>query len=229
MQMIYLLPALILLLVILGPGLWVRAVMRRYHLPADRYPQSGVELASWLLAKESVTEVGVEKIEAGDHYDPIARMVRLSQENYDGHSITALAVAAHEVGHALQHARGYSPLIWRTRLVRALAPLERLGAGLLLAAPLALILTRVPLLGAASFLGGLLSLGSAVAIHAVTLPTEFNASFARALPLLKTHQLLHPDDLPKARRVLFAAALTYVAASLMSLLNIARWWAILRR
>lgn len=227
--MIYLIPGLIVLALLIGPGLWVRAVMRRYHHPVDRYPQSGVELARWLLARESVTNVGVEKTDDGDHYDPAERMVRLSPPNFDGHSITALAVAAHEVGHAIQDARGYGPLRWRSVLVRALAPLERLGAGLLLAAPLALILTRVPLISAASFLGGLLSLGSAVVIHAVTLPTELNASFVRALPLLKTHELVHDSDMPKVRRVLFAAALTYVSASLMSLLNIARWWAILRR
>ena len=79
------------------------------------------------------------------------------------------------------------------------------------------------------FTGGLLTLGSAVLIHILTLPTEFDASFKRALPLLKNQDVLYASDERHARRLLQAAALTYVSASLLSLLNIARWWAILRR
>ena len=79
------------------------------------------------------------------------------------------------------------------------------------------------------FLGGLLTLLSSTVVHFVTLPTEIDASFARALPLLDKHNILHKTDRPHARKLLKAAALTYVSASLMSLLNIARWWAILRR
>jgi Zn-dependent membrane protease YugP len=79
------------------------------------------------------------------------------------------------------------------------------------------------------FLGGLLTLGSAVVIHMLTLPTEFDASFGRALPMLAEQNILKPVDERHARKLLKAAALTYVSASLMSLLNIARWWAILRR
>ncbi len=221
--------AVVVLLILIGPGIWVKAVMRRHHQPADRYPQTGQELATWLLAKEGAAGVSVEQTEFGDHYDPETRAVRLSAENYAGHSVTALAVAAHEVGHALQHHQGYAPLLWRTRLVRALGPLQKVGAGLLLFAPVAVIITRSPLLGLVPVLGGLLTLGSAIVIHAITLPTEFNASFGRALPLLRHHALMHPDDWPRVRHVLSAAAMTYVAAALASLLNIARWWAILRR
>jgi Zn-dependent membrane protease YugP len=79
------------------------------------------------------------------------------------------------------------------------------------------------------FLGGFLTLSSGVIVHALTLPTEFDASFGRALPIVKQRQLLRPEDLPRARKILTAAALTYVSGALQSLLNIARWWAILRR
>ena len=96
-------------------------------------------------------------------------------------------------------------------------------------APFTLALTRVPVIGLLTFVGGMLSLGSGAAIHFLTLPTEFDASFGRALPLLDRQRLLKPGDKIKARRLLTAAALTYVAGSLTSLLNIARWWAILRR
>ena len=117
----------------------------------------------------------------------------------------------------------------RTQLVKWVSPIEKTGAVLLMATPLIIGLTRVPAAGLLFFLGGMLTLGSAVAVHLLTLPTEFDASFGRALPLLAEQNILKPVDEQPARRLLQAAALTYVSASLMSLLNIARWWAILRR
>jgi hypothetical protein len=98
-----------------------------------------------------------------------------------------------------------------------------------MATPLIIAVTRVPAAGLMMMLGGLLTLGSGAVIHFLTLPTEFDASFARALPLLNRQNILRPVDEPHSRRLLKAAALTYVSAALMSLLNIARWWAILRR
>jgi hypothetical protein len=106
---------------------------------------------------------------------------------------------------------------------------EKTGAILMMATPLIIGITRAPVAGLLMVIGGLLTLGSAVAIHLLTLPTEFDASFGRALPLLKEQDVLYPSDERHARRLLKAAAMTYVSASLMSLLNIARWWAILRR
>jgi Zn-dependent membrane protease YugP len=87
----------------------------------------------------------------------------------------------------------------------------------------------MPAVGLMTLLGGLLVLGSGIAIHALTLPTEFDASFSRALPLLSETATVRREDMGRARRLLLAAALTYVAAALQSLLNIGRWWAILRR
>ena len=107
--------------------------------------------------------------------------------------------------------------------------MERLGAGILMAAPLLGVLTRAPSLSLLMILGGLMSLGTSTLVHLVTLPTELDASFKRALPLLEQGGILKPTDLPHARRLLKAAALTYLSASLASLLNIARWWALLRR
>ncbi len=91
------------------------------------------------------------------------------------------------------------------------------------------LLTRMPALGLVTILAGFLTLSTSAAVHFVTLPTEFDASFNRALPMLEEHKILKSTDKPHARRLLTAAALTYVSASLMSLLNIARWIAILRR
>lgn len=224
-----LLIAFVILAIVFGPGLWVRRVMERYSEPADRYPGSGAELARHLLRRHGLEHVTIERTEAGDHYDPQAKAVRLSPGNFDGRSLTAITVAAHEVGHALQDHQGFAPLRWRTRLVHATRGAERAGAALLMASPFLGMVTRAPGLGLMTFLGGLLSLGSSALVHLVTLPTELDASFVRALPILQRGDYLKKNDRPHARRILMAAALTYVAASLMSLLNIARWWALLRR
>lgn len=219
----------VLLALVVGPQLWVKRVMARYSRPADRYLVTGEQAARQLLDASGLQDVAVEETETGDHYDPEARVVRLSVPNHASRSLTAVTVAAHEVGHAIQHAGGYTPLIWRTRLVKWVGPIEKIGAGLLMTMPLIVGLTRLPLAGFLMVIGGLLTLGSAVLVHLLTLPTEFDASFSRALPLLQQHDVLHAADRRHARKLLKAAAMTYVSASLMSLLNIARWWAILRR
>lgn len=211
------------------PGLWVKRVMARYHRPADRYGFSGGETARKLLDALDLGHVGAEITESGDHYDPVDKMVRLTAENFNGRSLTAITVAAHEVGHALQDSKAFAPLMWRTRLVKWVGPVEKTGAILMMTTPVIIGFTRLPIAGLLMVTGGLLTLGSAVVIHLLTLPTEFDASFGRAMPLLKEQDVLYPADERHARRLLRAAALTYVSASLMSLLNIARWWAILRR
>lgn len=224
-----LIPAIVILIVVFGPGLWVRRVMARYSTPEDRYQGTGGELARHLLDRFGLASVRVEQTEQGDHYDPGEKVVRLAADKFGSRSLTAVTVSAHEVGHALQDAQGYAPLRARTRLVTISRGAEKFGAGVLLAAPLIGVLTRAPAITGLMFLGGFLSLCSAALVHLVTLPTEFDASFKRAMPILEEGGYLHRADLPHARRLLKAAALTYVAASLMSLLNIARWWAILRR
>lgn len=223
-----LLLVILLLVLIVGPGIWVRRVMARYHQPADRYDLSGGETASRLLEALGLGSVRVESTEQGDHYDPAAKAVRLSEANYRGRSLTAVTVAAHEVGHALQDADAFGPLQWRTRLVKWVGPVEKTGALLLMASPVIMGATQLRM-GLLMFLGGMLTLGSSVVIHLLTLPTEFDASFRRALPLMEKYGVLYRADQAHARRILKAAAMTYVSASLMSLLNIARWWQILRR
>jgi hypothetical protein len=220
---------LVLVGLVFGPGLWVKHVLAKYSEPADRYPITGGDLARYLLDHHGMTEVSVEQSDSGDHYDPSAKAVRLTPDKLHGRSLTAIAVAAHEVGHAIQDQAGYRPLRLRHRLVSSFRNVERLGAGILMISPFIAAITRVPMLGIFMFLGGLMSLGTSTLVHVVTLPTEFDASFGRALPMLDKLGILKAADRPHARRLLRAAAFTYVAASLMSLLNIARWWAILRR
>lgn len=220
---------LVVLTLVFGPGLWVKRVLDRYSRPEDRYSGTGAQLARQLLDLHGLQQVSVETTTDGDHYDPEQKAVRLMADKFDGRSLTAITVAAHEVGHALQDQQSYAPLLWRSRLIKASRKLERLGAGVLIISPFIGALTRAPGLGILMFAAGFVALGITTLAHFATLPTEFDASFGRALPMLDTHNILKPADRPHARRLLRAAALTYVAASLMSLLNIARWWAILRR
>ena len=220
---------LLILVIVFGPGIWVQRVLERYSVPANRYSGTGAQLARNLLDRHGLQSVNVEATDQGDHYDPEAKVVRLTEDKFSGHSLTAITVAAHEVGHALQDHDGYAPLRIRTRLVKATRGIEKIGAGVLMISPFLGIVTRAPAIGLLTFAAGMLTLGTAAVVHFITLPTEFNASFARALPLLDEQRVLKKVDRPHARKLLTAAALTYVSASLMSLLNIARWIAILRR
>ncbi len=226
-------PFLVLILLVIamifGPGLWVRTVMTRYSKPENRYEGTGGELARHLLDKKGLQQVKVEETNQGDHYDPVEKVIRLMPDRFNGRSLTAITVAAHEVGHALQDAGNYPPLRIRTQLITLTRPIERIGAGILMASPFIGALTRVPMLTVLMVIGGMMSLGATTLVHLITLPTELDASFVRALPLLRDEGILKPVDQPHARRLLKAAALTYLSASLASLLNIARWWALLRR
>lgn len=225
--------AIILLLLVLaavlyGPQWWAKRVLRRHDVDDDSFPGSGGELARHLLDRFELSQVLVEAVSGGDHYDPNARAVRLSERYYHAKSLTAVVVAAHEVGHALQHAEGYRPLLLRTRLALAAHQIERLGSMVMVAMPVMVALTRVPAAGGVMVAAGLITLATPIVIHAVTLPVEWHASFRRALPILATGYL-DQTQLPAARRILTACALTYVASSLASLLNLWRWLRLLRR
>jgi Zn-dependent membrane protease YugP len=214
---------LLLLLLLFGPQLWVKAVLRRHSTPRPDFPGTGGEFARHLLDRLDLNRVGVEITDTGDHYDPSSRTVRLSADKFEGQSLTAVTVAAHEVGHALQHKLGYPPLLWRTRMVSLAVAAQTLGNGLFILAPVVAAVTRTPASGLLLLAAGLASFGSATLVHLVTLPVEWDASFRRALPLLEAGGYLSDSDRKKARRILTAAAFTYVAGSLASLLNLWRW------
>jgi Zn-dependent membrane protease YugP len=165
----------------------------------------------------------------GDHYDPETKTVRLTLDKFNGKSLTAVTVAAHEVGHAIQDHIGYQPLMERTRLVRVARGAEKLGGVVMMGIPIAVALAQTPVAGVVVLVAGMATMGIATLVHLVTLPVEWDASFRRALPVLQQGNYLSPEDEQGARRILTAAALTYVAASLASLLNLWRWIAFLRR
>jgi Zn-dependent membrane protease YugP len=217
------------LLLLWGPQWWVQRVMRRYNrTPEANFPGNGSELARHLLDRLNLQAVKVEVSEAGDHYDPAARSVRLTADKFNGRTLSAITTAAHEVGHAIQHAADEPMLRWRTRLVSIASASQKLGSFLLFAAPVLTIATRAPSAGAITLLAAFLIMGMNVLVQLLTLPVELDASFNKALPLLKTGYL-SPKQVQGARRILRAAAFTYLSASLAGLLNFWRWLRVLKR
>lgn len=226
--MLYLVLAVLLIALIFGPQAWVRSQMRKHAAVRPDLPGTGGELARHLLDRFSLGAVAVETTASGDHYDPDARAVRLSPDNHDGRSITAVAVAAHEVGHAIQHAQGSSLLAWRTALARFLGVFDKVAMAILITAPLVMAVTHVPAIGLMQAGIAIAMLGVGLVVHLVTLPLEFDASFGKALPILSGDGYLDGRDLPAARGVLRAAAFTYVAGALVGLLNFLRILRIIR-
>jgi hypothetical protein len=220
---------IIVAIVIFGPQLWTRRVFAQHSTPRPDYPGTGAELARHLLDQLDMQHVRVERTEQGDHYDPEAKAVRLTPDKFDGKSLTAITVAAHEVGHAIQDRAGYQPFTERTRLVRVAQGAEKLGGIVMMGIPIATALTQSPVAGVVVLAAGMATMGISTLMHLITLPVEWDASFRRALPILQQRNYLSPQDEQGARRILTAAALTYVAASLASLLNLWRWIAFLRR
>lgn len=224
---------IILLLVFLAifylPQWWVKHTLRRYEKSLDRIPGTGGELARHLLDRFDLQHVKVEKTPSGsDHYDPSDQIVRLSENLIDQRSLTAVAVAAHEVGHAIQDAQGHPLLQLRTRLVTVSQGLQQLASIGVVIAPLLALLSRSPAPGILMIALSFIAMLSAVVIHLVTLPVELDASFNKALPILQ-EGYIEPADQKAVERILKAAALTYVASSVGSLLSIWRWFKLLRR
>lgn len=225
----FLILLVIVLLIIFLPGIWVKRVLEKYNQREENnFPGTGAELARHLLDRFNLKHVKVESTDIGDHYDPQSQSVRLTPDKFDGRTLTAITVASHECGHALQHAAGEPLFMLRTRLAHLTVWAGRVGSFLLFAAPFLVLITRVPSVALINISGAFLIMGFGLLVQLITLPVELDASFNKALPLLKTGYL-NEQQMPAARKILKAAAWTYVAASLAGLLNFWRWMAVLRR
>ena len=221
--------ALIVLAIIFGPSLWVKFVMRKYSSENPEIPGTGGELAKHLIEKFSLKDVKVEVTELGDHYDPIEKEVRLLREHYESKSLTAIAIAAHEVGHAIQDQQGDKRLVTRTKMIPVVNKVARLSAIIISLSPVIGIITRHPMSFSLLLLIGLSGFIARMMIHAVTLPIEFDASFSKALPILREGRYISQSNEKAASRILRAASLTYVSAALADILNLGRWIVILSR
>jgi hypothetical protein len=214
--------ALLMLALIVAPQLWIMSVMKRHSQQRPVIPWTGGEFARHLLDGMKLTKVKVEETQEGDHYHPLAKAVRLKTDHYFGRSLTAIVIAAHEVGHAMQDATGYAPLATRTRIAGIADYVHRVGALLIIAAPAIAALMRHPGGLVIGLVAAILVNLSAVVMHVVTLPVEFDASFNRALVVLKHGRFVPESELGAARHILSAAAYTYVAAALVDLINLPR-------
>ena len=227
--MVLLAGVLIVLTLIFGPSLWVKFVMSRYSSQLPEISGTGGELARHLIERFSLKDVKVEITDQGDHYDPIEKKVRLVRENYESKSLTAIAIAAHEVGHAIQDQQGDKRLATRTKMIPIANMVARWSVAIISLSPVIAIIMRHPMPFSVLLLLGLSGFIARMMIHAVTLPIEFDASFSKALPILREGKYISQDNEKAVSRILNAAALTYVSAALADILNLGRWLVILSR
>ena len=210
--MILLVPAFIL-------AIWaqvrVKRTYRKYQKIGSSQNTTGAKVAKQILNINGIYDVEVEPVkgELSDHYDPRVKKVRLSEANYNSNSLAAIAVAAHETGHAIQHATGYTPLKMR----HSILPVTNFASWAAFPIFLVGFFFNTPWLITA----GIAFFAAVVLFHMVTLPVEFNAS-SRALKQLSNQGMLMEQELSGAKKVLNAAALTYVAAAAMALLQLLR-------
>lgn len=211
LYLVFMLPGLLLTLY----AQWkVKSAYAEAQLVPAPVGLTGAEVAARILRSSGVSGVGIEEGHGflSDHYDPTARVLRLSPDVYHGQSLAAFGIAAHEAGHALQHGQGYLPLKFRTGLLAFAA----LGGNL----SWILLMAGLFLASAQLFLAGIVLFSGTVLFQLVTLPVEFDAS-SRARRLLRELNLVGAVEDREVGRVLNAAALTYVAATLTALLTLA--------
>ncbi|MCL1928807.1 MAG: zinc metallopeptidase [Treponema sp.] len=200
----------------------VKSTFNKYSQVRSKNGISGAQAAQLLLQTNNISNVTVESVAGSltDHYDPGNHKLRLSQPVYGQTTIAAVGVAAHETGHAIQHARGYGPLGLRSTLV----PVANIGSSIgpwLAIAGLAMSFDFLLNIGIILFAG-------AVAFYLITLPVEFNAS-SRALAILAQNNVLDAEELRGVKKVLSAAAMTYVASALTAVMSLIRFILLSRR
>ncbi|MRX73119.1 peptidase [Bacillus lacus] len=216
-------PLDILIFAAFGVAMWAQVRVKGNFDKYTKVPASsgitGAEAAKRLLASSGINDVRVEAVKGAltDHYDPVNKVVRLSEPVYYGSSIASISVASHEIGHAIQHKEAYGALVLRHKMF----PVVNLTSGV---APFLLIAGL--LLGSLNMLGlGIVFFSAAVAFQLVTLPVEFNAS-SRAKNLMLSEGFIRNDEERGVNKVLNAAALTYVAAAVISLLQLLKFIAL---
>ncbi len=214
---------ILILLIVFGPSLWVKYVLRKHQKHIETLDGTGSELALHLIDRFELANVKVVKGKTGeDHYDPQNKIVSLSPEVFDGQSLTAVAVAAHEVGHAIQFCKQEPVSRLREKYLSKAHFIRHYGVMFLMASPIIGLVFRIPHLALLTIVIGLTTMVVSVLMHVAVLPEEFDASFNKAMPIL-AEGYIDESQLPKVRQILKACALTYVAAALADILNLWRW------
>jgi len=193
----------------------VQSTFNRYSKVINRRGFTGADIARYILDTNGLGEIRVQTVrgQLTDHYDPAKKVVRLSDSVYSSTSVAALGVAAHETGHAIQHKTGYGPLALRTNLV----PIAGVGSSVGPYIAIFGLIFNFPLLVNI----GIILFTLAVAFYLVTLPVEFNAS-KRAISILESSDILAVEEIEPAKKVLKAAAMTYVASATVAMANLLR-------
>lgn len=210
--LVLIVPAIIISLI---AQMRVTSTFSKFSRVSNTRGLTGADVARRILDANGLTNVVIEHVRGNltDHYDPRARVLRLSDSVFSSRSVAALGVAAHECGHAIQHAKGYSPL----KIRNSVFPLVNISSSL--AVPIIILgfIFNTPFLVDA----GIILFSAVVFFQLVTLPVEFNAS-SRALAILEDSYFLDGSEIKSARKVLSAAALTYVASALVSVMQLLR-------
>lgn len=210
--LVLIVPAIIISLI---AQMRVTSTFSKFSRVSNTRGLTGADVARRILDANGLTNVVIEHVRGNltDHYDPRARVLRLSDSVFSSRSVAALGVAAHECGHAIQHAKGYSPL----KIRNSVFPLVNISSSL--AVPIIILgfIFNTPFLVDA----GIILFSAVVFFQLVTLPVEFNAS-SRALAILEDSYFLEGSEIKSARKVLSAAALTYVASALVSVMQLLR-------
>ena len=195
--------------------IFVKSSFAKYSKKMSQRNITGTQAAAYLLKVNGITDVKLGRIKGNltDHFSPSEKVLRLSDSTFDSTSIAAIGVAAHETGHAIQHAKKYFPLTFRNMLV----PVANIGSS---AGPWLAILGIAMSFPILTDIGILLFAGS-VAFYVITLPVEFNAS-NRAIKILKQNNILSAEELKGVKKVLSAAAMTYVGSALVAMANLLR-------
>jgi Zn-dependent membrane protease YugP len=222
---LYMLIMLVGMVLVFVPQMWVKNTVARFSEVRTSRGSAGCDVARAILAEHGLSNVGIEMVDGvlSDHYDPAQRVVRLSPDVYRGSSVASVAIAAHECGHAIQHAKGYYPVVIRSSMV----PMVNLGSNLgpillMVAVMLGGFSHAAPSMALSIAWIGVILYGLAVAFHFVTLPVELDAS-GRALKVLQTHSYLTSDEMSGAKKVLTAAAFTYIATAMYALMELLYW------
>lgn len=213
------------LILVLGPQWYVSSTYKKFLKKDSMSRMTGAETARRILQVNGLANlVGIESIrgELTDHYDPRTNTVRLSEAIYSGTSISSIAVAAHEVGHAIQENQGYVPIKFRSAIFPAASIGDKLGMFMLFGGFILMAWMGMTGLGQMIAILGIVLYSAAVFFQFVTLPVEFNAS-SRALVQLRQAGILQDTEIADSRKVLTAAALTYVAAALYAVINLLYW------
>ena len=210
----YILPFLVVFL----PSLWVNYILKKFNVTFSDMPFTGKELGKKILEDQNITNVSINSITQLDHYNPIEKKIHISEDKINKKSITSISVVTHEIGHAIQDKENYKPLKLRQALIEKTYVLQRIGSFLLIIGlPSIFAFTKNPFI---TFLAGIMIMGclsTNVLIHLITLPVELDAS-KKALNILKNY--VPNKNLKQCKSVLRAAALTYLAQSIICIFRL---------